>query len=240
MEVIEVNDYQELSKKGARFIADMLKQNPSCTLGLATGATPKGLYQNLIKMYENGSLDFTNVKTVNLDEYKGLSKDHIQSYNYYMHQNFFSNININESNVHLPDGTAENPKEECKRYDQVIQSLGGIDLQLLGIGQNGHIGFNEPSDCFSKGTYCVKLSESTKKANSRYFQNESFMPSYAFTMGIGSIMGAKQILLLASGKNKAAALKAMIEGPVTPKLPASILQFHPSVTIIADKEALGK
>nr|WP_330398658.1 glucosamine-6-phosphate deaminase [Herbinix luporum] len=190
-----------------------------------------------MEWYNKGDLDFSQVRTVNLDEYKGLEPDNPQSYYYFMYENFFKHINIDLKNVHIPNGLEEDPIKECNRYQDIISSLGGIDLQLLGLGNNGHIGFNEPGNCFNKIIHCVELAQSTIDANARFFNSIEEVPRYAYTMGIGSIMSAEKILLIVSGKGKAQILKKVIEGPILPSVPASILQLHKNVTIIADQEA---
>ena len=239
MKIYKEIDYNDISRRGANIISSQIIINPYSVLGLATGASPIGIYNKLIEKYKCGDLDFSNISTVNLDEYKGLSPKNTQSYYYFMWDNLFKHINIKSQNTHIPNGMAENTELECKRYDKILESLGKIDIQLLGIGVNGHIGFNEPNDNYSKGTYCVKLSQSTIQSNSKYFNPDVEMPTYAYTMGIKSIMSAKKILLVAYGINKAQALYNCIYGPITPKIPASILQLHTDVTIIADYTALS-
>lgn len=239
MRIIKVDNYNVLSKRAADIIAAQVLLKPSCVLGLATGATPEGTYQELVRRNQEEGLSFSEVKTVNLDEYKGLSRDSNQSYYYYMNQHLFSHVDISKENTHLPDGLAENAQVECEAYEQLMNRLGGIDLQLLGIGRNGHIGFNEPDESFTNTTHTVALTQSTIDANAKYFESEDKMPHFAFTMGIGSIMRARKILLLANGDTKAQILKEALTGPVTPKVPASILQLHPDVTIVADIQALA-
>lgn len=239
MQIYKTNNYYEMSCKAANIIAAQMILKPNSVLGLATGSTPEGLYQQLIGKYFNGQIDFSNINTVNLDEYAGLDKDNEQSYNYYMRKNLFSRVNIPEGNYHLPNGMAKESEEECKRYDKLIEDLGGVDLQLLGLGQNGHIGFNEPNEHFSKGTNLVKLTKSTVDVNARFFENYDDVPRFAYSMGIKTIMSAKKILLVVNGSSKATALKQMVKGPITPQVPASILQLHPDVTIVADSEALS-
>ena len=206
-------------------------------LGLATGSTPLGVYAQLIDWYNKGDVDFSKVRSVNLDEYCGLAPDHEQSYHYYMKENFFKHINIHLENTHVPNGLAEDVAEEGRRYDALIESLGGIDLQLLGIGNTGHIGFNEPTDNFPATVHTVQLTESTINANSRLFDSADDVPREAYTMGIGTIMAAKEILVVANGADKADIVRRAFFGPVTPEVPASILQFHPNVTVVVDKEA---
>lgn len=239
MRIIKVDNYNALSKRAADIIAAQVLLKPSCVLGLATGATPEGAYQELVRRHKEEGLSFSEVKTVNLDEYKGLSKDSNQSYYYYMNQHLFSHVDILKENTHLPDGLAEDAQAACKAYEQLMNRLGGIDLQLLGIGRNGHIGFNEPDESFTNATHTVALTQSTIDANAKYFESEDKMPRFAFTMGIGSIMRARKILLLANGDTKAQILKEALTGPVTPKVPASILQLHSDVTIVADTQALA-
>ena len=239
MKIIKAKDYQDMSLKAANIMAAQIIMKPNAVLGLATGSTPEGLYANLIKKYNDGELDFSNIKTVNLDEYKGLKRDHDQSYYYFMNSKLFDHVNINKANTNVPDGTKEDGEAECARYEELIASLGGIDIQLLGIGGNGHIGFNEPGESFIRDTHCVKLTEETIEANSRFFASKDDVPKYAYTMGIKSIIQAKKILLVASGKSKAKAVYDTVCGPITPAVPASILQLHPDVTIVADEEALS-
>ena len=240
MKIIEAEDYQEMSRKAAEILAAQVIAKPDCVLGLATGSTPVGAYQQLIRWCREGILDFSHVKTVNLDEYKGLKPDNDQSYRYFMNQNLFSGINIRSENTHVPDGAEEDSGKACRDYDRVIEEAGGVDLQLLGIGHDGHIGFNEPSEYFSKGTSCVTLTERTIEANKRFFSSADEVPRRAYTMGIGSIMKAEKILIVVSGEDKAEITAKAFGGPVTPEVPASILQFHPDVTLVADKAALSK
>jgi len=212
--------------------------NPESVLGFATGTTPIGTYDNLSKWNKEGLVDFSLVKTVNLDEYCGLSGDHPQSYRYFMDKYLFSRINIKKENTFLPNGNDEDCDAECERYEKLIEDIGGVDLQLLGIGNNGHIGFNEPCEIFPKKTNCVKLTQSTIDANARLFEKKEDVPLFAMTMGIMTIMNARKILLIATGKSKAEILKQSLTGPIDPKVPASILQLHPDVTVIADLEAM--
>jgi len=238
MRIYKALDYQDMSRKAANIISAQIILKPDCVLGLATGSTPIGIYRQLIDWYKKGDLSFQEVKTVNLDEYKGLSSDNCQSYRYFMNNNLFDHININKQNTFLPDGTNEDSEVECNRFNGIIEQLGNIDLQLLGLGHNGHIGFNEPSDSFETGTHCVALSESTLIANSRLFEDGGEMPSHAYTMGIRTIMLAKKILMVVSGIDKAEILMKALTGPVTPLVPASILQLHQDFTIIADEDAI--
>ena len=240
MQIYRAKDYEDMSKKAANIIASQVVLKPDCVLGLATGSTPIGAYKNLVEKYEQGDLDFSQVTTVNLDEYKGLPRENDQSYYYFMHDNLFDHVNVKPENTHLPDGTKEDANEECARYEELIRSLGGQDLQLLGLGHNGHIGFNEPDTVFEKTTHCVDLQESTIEANKRFFASADDVPKQAYTMGIGTIMQAKKILVVVSGEDKADTVAKAFFGPVTPEVPASILQFHKDVILVADEAALSK
>ena len=240
MQIYRAKDYEDMSKKAANIIASQVVLKPDCVLGLATGSTPIGAYKNLVEKYEQGDLDFSQVTTVNLDEYKGLPRENDQSYYYFMHDNLFDHVNVKPENTHLPDGTKEDANEECARYEELIRTLGGQDLQLLGLGRNGHIGFNEPSDHFVKETHVVDLTESTIEANARFFASADDVPKQALTMGIGCIMAARRILLIASGADKADAIYKTVCGPITPECPASILQLHPDVVLVCDEAALSK
>ena len=239
MRLIRAKDYQDASRKVANIISAQVILKPDCVLGLATGSSPLGAYSQLIKWNEQGDVDFSQTKTVNLDEYVGLAADHDQSYSYFMHHNFFDHINIDPNNTNLPNGLEQDEAKESARYDKVIQDLGGVDLQLLGIGANGHIGFNEPADEFVTGTHRVDLTASTIEANSRFFENESMVPRQAYTMGMLSIMQAKRVVMIATGKNKAQAVYDAFCGPVTPQMPASIMQLHPDFVLVADEDALS-
>lgn len=240
MQIYRAKDYEDMSKKAANIIASQVVLKPDCVLGLATGSTPIGAYKNLVEKYEQGDLDFSQVTTVNLDEYKGLPRENDQSYYYFMHDNLFDHVNVKPENTHLPDGTKEDANEECARYEELIRSLCGQDLQLLGLGHNGHIGFNEPDTVFEKTTHCVDLQESTIEANKRFFASADDVPKQAYTMGIGTIMQAKKILVVVSGEDKADTVAKAFFGPVTPEVPASILQFHKDVILVADEAALSK
>lgn len=240
MQIYRAKDYEDMSKKAANIIASQVVLKPDCVLGLATGSTPIGAYKNLVEKYEQGDLDFSQVTTVNLDEYKGLPRENDQSYYYFMHDNLFDHVNVKPENTHLPDGTKEDANEECARYEELIRSLGGQDIQLLGLGHNGHIGFNEPDTVFEKTTHCVDLQESTIEANKRFFASADDVPKQAYTMGIGTIMQAKKILVVVSGEDKADTVAKAFFGPVTPEVPASILQFHKDVILVADEAALSK
>lgn len=239
MNIIKAKNYDELSRKAANVIAAQVIIKPNCVLGLATGSSPLGTYKELIDRYNMGDLDFSKVKSVNLDEYKGLPRDNDQSYYYFMYNNFFKHINIDMANTNVPDGTELDSEVACSKYNKIIESVGGIDLQLLGIGRNGHIGFNEPSDTFATLTHCVDLQESTIDANKRFFASIDDVPKQAYTMGIQTIMQAKKVLLIASGEDKAEAIKNAFFGPVTPQVPASILQLHPDCVVVADEAALS-
>lgn len=239
MRIYRTADYQEMSRAAARILAAQVQLKPDCVLGLATGSTPIGTYEELVRQYQAGWLDFSEVKSANLDEYRGLTRDNDQSYYYFMRQNLFRHINIKPENTHIPDGSQSDASAECTRYEHVLTQLGGVDLQILGLGHNGHIGFNEPADSFAQTTHCVDLTRSTIEANQRFFAREEDVPRQAYTMGIGTIMRARKILLLVSGGAKADILYASLRGPVTPQVPASILQFHPDVTVIADEAALS-
>ncbi|MDD2459384.1 MAG: glucosamine-6-phosphate deaminase, partial [Eubacteriales bacterium] len=233
-------DYAAMSRKAANIISAQVILKPDSVLGLATGSTPVGVYRQLADWYRKGDLDFAKVRTVNLDEYCGLAPDHPQSYRFYMETNLFSQVNIQPENTHLPDGLAGDPAAECARYDHLISALGGIDLQLLGIGHNGHIGFNEPDEAFGKMTHQVQLNAMTVEANARFFTDADEVPKFAFTMGIRAIMQARKILLVVNGFDKAEILKQALTGPVTPAVPGSILQLHPDVTVVADEAALAQ
>jgi glucosamine-6-phosphate deaminase len=239
MRLIRAKNYEDASRKVASILAAQVVLKPDCVLGLATGSSPVGAYQQLIKWYNQGDLDFSKTKSVNLDEYVGLSADHDQSYAYFMRNNLFDHINIDLNNTNLPNGLEPDAAKECARYDKVIADLGGVDLQLLGIGGNGHIGFNEPADHFSTGTNQVNLAASTIAANARFFENESMVPRQAYTMGMLGIMQAKRVVLIATGPAKAQAIYDSFCGPVTPQVPASILQLHPDFILVADEEALS-
>ena len=228
-----------VGRAAADVIEEAVKSNPSAVLGLATGSSPISTYRELIARYNAGKISFAGVRSVNLDEYVGLAPDHDQSYAYFMNENLFSHIDIKPENTNIPSGLAEDALSECARYDAVVESLGGVDVQVLGIGNNGHIGFNEPADHFTKGTRLVKLTDSTIDANSRFFASRDLVPTEALSMGIGQIMNAKKILLIALGKGKAEILERALFGDVTPAVPASILQFARDVTVCADEAALS-
>lgn len=232
MKFITVKSYEELSKKAANIIAAQVILKPTCVLGLATGSSPVGTYEKLSELCADGDVDFKDVTSVNLDEYVGLDGTHEQSYRYFMDTNLFSKINIDRSKTYVPNGCAEDIAKEGEEYDNLIASLGGIDLQLLGIGYDGHIGFNEPDEFFTKETHLVQLDESTIDANARFFESRDDVPKSAVTMGMMSIMNAKKILLVANGSSKKDIVEKAFFGPITPQVPASILQLHPDVTVI--------
>lgn len=240
MEMIKVETYEEMSRAAAGIIISKIRRNPRLVLGLATGGTPKGTYLRLIEDHQINGTTYQHVTTVNLDEYVGLDSSHPNSYRYFMQQQLFNHIDINPENIHIPNGTAENLTQECRRYDSVIEQLGGIDLQILGIGRNGHIGFNEPGTSFHSQTHVVELAESTRRANARFFPNPHDVPTHAITMGIASILKSKEILLLASGEEKAEAMyRLLTNADPGENFPASALRQHTNVTIIADKQALS-
>lgn len=239
MRIYRAKDYKDMSRKAANIISAQIIMKPDCVLGLATGSTPIGTYEQLVEWYKKGDLDFSGVTTVNLDEYKGLPRDNEQSYYYFMHDKLFGHVNIDLARTHLPDGMEPDSKKACEDYNHIIHSLGGIDLQLLGLGHNGHIGFNEPGLSFETETHCVDLTEKTMKANQRFFASLDEVPRQAYTMGIKTIMQAKKVLMVVSGSDKAQILHDAFFGPVTPQVPASILQMHKDVSIVADEEALA-
>lgn len=240
MNIIVVKDYDEMSRKAAHLFVGQILQKPNSVLGLATGSTPLGLYRELIKFYKEGMIDFKNVIAFNLDEYLGLQPDHPQSYAKFMQDNLFKHINMQEDMHQIPSGTAGDIEAECDRYEGLIAQAGGIDLQILGIGRNGHIGFNEPDIKFEAITHVVHLDDQTISDNARFFNNIEDVPKKAISMGIKTIMQSRGIILLASGREKADAVAGMVSGKITPELPASVLQLHPNVTVIVDEEAASK
>ncbi len=241
MRVYQTKDYAAMSRQAANIITSLVVLKPDCVLGLATGSTPIGTYQQLIDWNREGYLSFAQVTTVNLDEYKGLPVTHDQSYRYFMNDNLFDHVDIDKSRTHVPNGMAEDVQAECQRYDALVKSLGCADLQLLGMGHDGHIAFNEPCDHFPLGTHLVDLDPMTLEANARFFDNDpNKVPHQAMTMGIGTIMSAKKILMIVSGADKAAILAKALLGPITPQVPASALQLHPDVTVVADEAALAE
>ena len=240
MKFIVTEDYEAMSRTAARVISGYVSSHPDCVLGLATGGTPVGAYQQLVEWYNKGDLDFSEVTTVNLDEYRGLPKEHPESYWSFMHRNLFDKVNIDPAKINLPDGTNPDAEDACAKYNQIIHAVGGIDLQLLGIGHDGHIGFNEPGEAFELETHCVNLTAETIEANKRFFDgNVDLVPKQAYTMGIKTIMQARKVLMVANGAGKAEIVKKAFFGPVTPEVPASILQMHPDFTLVGDEEALS-
>lgn len=239
MQIIKATDYDKMSRMAANIIAAQVLMKPDCVLGLATGSTPIGTYKELVAKYEAGELDFGDVTSVNLDEYKGLSPENDQSYRYFMNHNLFHYVNINPERTFVPNGLEADPDKACEAYNEIIRSVGGIDLQLLGLGHNGHIGFNEPADVFEKDTHCVDLTQSTIDANARFFASIEEVPKQAYTMGIRTIMQAKKIVVVVSGEDKAKIVKEAFFGQVTPQVPASILQLHPDVVLVGDEAALS-
>lgn len=239
MKIIEAEDYQEMSRLAAEYISGKVRSSEKINLGLATGGTPIGTYTKLIEDHQKNQTSYTNTSTFNLDEYVGLSGEHPNSYRHYMNEKFFNHLNIKKTNTHIPRGDARDMLQECLDYEKKIAECGGIDLQILGIGSNGHIGFNEPGTSFNSNTHLVRLAPSTREANARYFESPEKVPTKAITMGITTIMKSKEILLLISGERKREALSRLMDGEVNESFPASILKNHRNVTIVADKAALG-
>lgn len=239
MKIIKTKNYEQMSRVAANILSAQIIMKPDCVLGLATGSTPIGTYDQLINWYKKGDIDFSEVTTINLDEYKGLSPENDQSYRYFMNTHLFDHINIDKDKTYVPNGLEPDSEKACSEYDQIIKAHSGIDLQLLGLGNNGHIGFNEPGDSFEKETHCVSLTESTIDANARFFSSIEEVPTQAYTMGIKTIMQAKKVLVVVSGEDKASIIKEAFFGPITPKVQASILQLHNDVTIVADEAALS-
>ena len=240
MRIVIAKDYDELSKKAANLLASQITLKPNSVLGLATGSTPVGAYNELVRIYKEGDINFTEVVTFNLDEYYGLDKENPQSYYYFMMENLFKHVNMNKRNIHIPNGRAKDIELECVEYENRIKQAGGIDLQLLGIGRNGHIGFNEPDVKFEAQTHLVTLDEDTIEANSRFFTALDEVPRKAISMGIKTIMHSRKIILLASGEEKAETINSMINGKITPELPASVLQLHPDVVVLLDEKAASR
>lgn len=238
MKLIRTENYTEMSLEAGKIIVDKIRTDPNLTLGLATGSSPKGVYDFLIEDHDRNGTTYNQVKSVNLDEYIGLSPMDHNSYHYFMNQNLFKHLDINENQTHIPNGAARDLDHECLRYEQLIKELGGIDLQLLGIGENGHIGFNEPGTPFTSTTHIVTLAQNTREANSRFFNSLEEVPTHAITMGIASILKSKEILLLVSGERKAEALNKFVNGEISEEFPASALKYHSNVTVIADRDAL--
>lgn len=239
MKIIRAKDYNDMSRKAANIISAQIIMKPHCVLGLATGSTPIGIYEQLVEWYKKGDLDFSEVTTLNLDEYKGIARENEQSYYFFMNEKLFSKVNINPERTFLPDGMEPDSGKACADYNRIIEEAGGVDLQLLGLGHNGHIGFNEPGMAFEAQTHCVNLTESTMKANQRFFASADEVPRQAYTMGIKTIMQAKKILVVVSGEDKAAIVKEAFWGTITPKIQASVLQLHNDVTLVADEAALS-
>ena len=240
MKIYKEKDYNAASLVAAQLVANQIKEKEDSILGLATGSSPVGMYKELVNMYNAGEISFKKIRTVNLDEYAGLTDDDVNSYHYFMNQHLFSKVDIDPANTHLPNGIAADPEAECASYEAMVQSLGGADLQVLGLGENGHIGFNEPGTPFTEVTHLVDLTESTIRANSRLFEKIEDVPRQAYSMGIKTIMSAKRILLIVTGTAKADALAKVLNGPVTVDVPGSILQTHPDVTVICDEAAASK
>lgn len=239
MKIIRARDYNDMSRKAANIISAQIIMKPTAVIGLATGSTPKGIYAQLIEWYNKGDLDFSEVTVINLDEYRGLLPSHKQSYAYFMQENLIKHINIKAGNFHIPDGSESDIVSACKQYEKIIHNSGGIDLQLLGIGHDGHIGFNEPGAAFELETHCVDLNDTTIDANMRFFEKRDDVPKQAYTMGIKSIMQSRKVLMAVSGKDKAQIVKKAFFGAVTPEVPASILQMHPDFILVGDEEALS-
>ena len=239
MKIIKTKDYEHMSRVTANLLSAQVIMKPDCVLGLATGSTPVGAYKQLVQWFQKGDLDFSEVTSVNLDEYKGLSPENDQSYRYFMNHNLFDHINIRKDHTFVPNGLEPDAEKACDDYNRIIHDLGGIDLQLLGLGNNGHIGFNEPSSSFEKETHCVDLTQSTIDANARFFSSLSEVPRQAYTMGIQTIMQAKKIVVAVSGQGKASIVKEAFFGPITPQVPASVLQLHSDVTVVGDEAALS-
>lgn len=239
MRVYCAADYYHASRVAANIISAQVIMKPDCVLGLATGSTPVGTYEQLIRWYEKGDLDFSQVHSINLDEYRGLSPENEQSYRYFMNTHLFDKINIDKKNTFVPDGLEPDPEKACRDYEEIIRAHGGVDLQILGLGHNGHIGFNEPGSAFEKETHCVTLSENTRQANARFFASMEEVPTEAYTMGIKSIMQAKKIVVIVSGESKKEIVKKAFHGPITPEVPASVLQLHNDVILVGDEAALA-
>jgi len=240
MEVVTAEDYDGMSKEAAKFIYEAIEKNPNITLGLATGSTPQKMYQYLAEMLNENNINLSNVHTVNLDEYVGLDADNAQSYHYFMLEEFFNKVNIPLENTHIPDGKNDDLEAEVANYEKIIADLGGIDLQVLGVGRNGHIGFNEPGTPFDSRTQVVSLTDVTIKDNSRFFDKIEDVPTQALSMGLETIMDAKSILFLASGEAKRDAVNSLINAEITEEIPVTILQKHDNLTVILDKDVLGE
>ncbi len=238
MQIYKAKNYEHMSRIAANIISSQITLKPDSVLGLATGSTPIGTYVELVKRYQNGDLDFSTITSINLDEYKGLPGTNDQSYRYFMNAHLFDHVNINKEHTYVPDGLEPDSDKACNAYNAIIHQHGGIDLQLLGLGHNGHIGFNEPSDAFDKETHCVDLSKLTIEANARFFENQDAVPKQAYTMGIQTIMNAKKVMVIVSGKDKAEIVKKAFFGPITPRVPASALQLHQDFILVGDEAAL--
>lgn len=239
MRIIKVKNYEEISRKTANMILAQVNLKPDSVLGLATGGSPVGTYEKLVAAYRQGDVDFSEITTVNLDEYRGIAREHEQSYWRFMHEKLFNHVNVREDRIFVPNGENLNSEKVCGEYDKIIEACGGIDMQLLGIGLDGHIGFNEPGEYFEAHTHCVDLTESTIEANMRFFNSKDEVPRQAYTMGIAPIMQAKKVIMIANGRNKADIIRKAFTGPITAEVPASILQLHPDFILIADEEALS-
>lgn len=240
MKILKFATYEEMSAAAADILAKQINIKNDSVLGLATGSTPVGMYKKLVEMNKSGMVDFSKVKTVNLDEYYPIAPDNKQSYRYFMNENLFDHVNIDKANTYVPDGMAEDADLACENHEKIIKTLGGIDIQVLGIGQNGHIGFNEPEENLSLFTHKTALTENTIQANSRFFSEGEVMPTLALTMGMGTIFSAKKIILLINGKNKSEAFKQLLTDKITTACPATLLKLHPNVTVLCDKEAYGE
>ncbi len=240
MKIIKTTDYYHMSRMAANILSAQVIIKPDCVLGLATGSTPIGTYEQLIRWYEKGDLDFSQVRTINLDEYKGLSPENDQSYRYFMNEHLFRHININLDHTHVPNGLESDPVKACEDYNRIIRENGGVDLQLLGLGLNGHIGFNEPGAAFEKETHCVEIKKSNIDVNTRVFDHMDLVPKQVYTVGIKTIMQAKKIVVIASGENKADIIAKAFWGPIPPSVPASVLQLHNDVVLVGDEAALSK
>lgn len=237
MNILTFATEAETNTAGANIITSLVQTNPNATLGLATGSTPIGIYNEMIQLHQKGMVSYKHVKAFNLDEYVGLPSDHSQSYAYFMKEKLFQHIDISPSQTYIPNGTAADPQEECKEYDQLLDSIGQLDLQLLGLGHNGHIGFNEPNPSLVRGTHVVELKKETREANARFFDNQESVPTHAITMGVGGILKAKMIMLVVKGADKADIVHRALTGPITTECPASLLQTHPNLVVLLDAEA---
>lgn len=240
MNILIYDTQEQVNKVGATILANIVLAKPNAILGLATGGTPVGIYKELVEKNKQGLLSFSEVRTYNLDEYVGIDGDHDQSYRYFMNENLFNHIDINKANTHVPNGKVADAEAECVRYDAEIEEAGQLDIQLLGLGHNGHIGFNEPDESQVPGTHVVELAQETRQANARFFANIDEVPTHAITMGVGTILKAKKILLVVKGEDKADIVKQALQGPITTQCPASLLQLHPNLIVLLDKAAGSK